>query len=93
MKSGYPHFCLYTWMEDTQTWTTEEGRWTQLRRIPKNVRSDLKRGRMQGVFRSEWEPLLRQGRCGFAASRRPVVVRNAWGAMTLPPSPGDEGLD
>jgi hypothetical protein len=45
MKLGYPHFLLYTWIEDTQTWITEEGRWKQLRRIPKNVRSDLKRGK------------------------------------------------
>ena len=45
MKSGYPHFRLYTWIEDTQTWISEEGRWKQLRRIPKNVRSDLKRGK------------------------------------------------
>jgi hypothetical protein len=45
MKSGYPHFYLYTWIEDTQTWTTEDGRSKQLRRIPKNVRSDLKRGK------------------------------------------------
>ncbi|MBV8215900.1 MAG: hypothetical protein JOZ08_22000 [Verrucomicrobia bacterium] len=45
MKSGYPHFRLYTWIEDTQTWMTEEGRWKQLRRIPKNIRSDLKRGK------------------------------------------------
>jgi hypothetical protein len=45
MKSGYPHFYLYTWIEDTQTWTTEDGRSKQLRRIPKNVLSDLKRGK------------------------------------------------
>jgi hypothetical protein len=45
MNSGYPHFHLYTWIEDTQTWITEDGRWKQLRRIPKNVRSDLKRGK------------------------------------------------
>jgi hypothetical protein len=41
----YPHFWLYTWIEDSQSWVTEEGRWKQLRRIPKNVRSDLKRGK------------------------------------------------
>ena len=45
VKSEYPYFRLYTWIEDTQTWITEEGRWKQLRRIPKNVRSDLKRGK------------------------------------------------
>jgi hypothetical protein len=45
MKSGYPHFSLYTWIEDTQSWITEEGRWKQLRRIPKSVLSDLKRGK------------------------------------------------
>jgi hypothetical protein len=45
MKSGYPHFCLYTWIEATHTWITEEGRWKQLRRIPKSVRRDLKRGK------------------------------------------------
>ena len=45
VMNGYPHFRLYTWIEDTQTWITEEGRWKQLRRIPKNVRSDLKRGK------------------------------------------------
>ena len=45
MKSGYPHFHLYTWIEDTQTWITEEGRGKQLRRIPKSVRSDLKQGK------------------------------------------------
>ena len=45
MKSEYPHFRLYTWIEDTQTWITEEGRGKQLRRIPKSVRSDLKRGK------------------------------------------------
>jgi hypothetical protein len=44
MRSGYPHFWIYTWIEDTQSWLTEEGRWKQLRRIPKSVRSDLKRG-------------------------------------------------
>lgn len=45
MKSGYPHFRLYTWIEATQTWITEEGRWKQLRRIPNSVRTDLKRGK------------------------------------------------
>jgi hypothetical protein len=43
--NGYPHFRLYTWIEKTQTWTTEEGRWRQLRRIPKSVKLDLKRGK------------------------------------------------
>src|SRR5260221_1325406 len=45
MKSEYPHFQLYTWIEETQTWETEEGRPKQLRRIPESVRSDLKRGK------------------------------------------------
>lgn len=45
MKSEYPHFQLYTWIEETQTWETEEGRSKQLRRIPENVRFDLKRGK------------------------------------------------
>jgi len=45
MKSWYPHFCLYTWIEDKQIWVTEEGGGKQLRRIPKNIRSDLKRGK------------------------------------------------
>jgi hypothetical protein len=43
--NGYPHFQLYTWIEDTQTWATEEGRSKQLQRIPESVRSDLKRGK------------------------------------------------
>ena len=43
--NGYPHFHLYTWTEETETCTTEEGRWSQLRRIPKNIKSDLKRGK------------------------------------------------
>jgi hypothetical protein len=43
--NGYPHFRLYTWIEEAQTWTTEEGRWRQLRRIPKSVKLDLKRGK------------------------------------------------
>jgi hypothetical protein len=43
--NGYPHFHIYTWIEESQTWTTEEGRWSQLRRIPKNVKMDLKRGK------------------------------------------------
>ncbi len=45
MKSEYPHFQLYTWIEETQTWETEEGRPKQLHRIPESVRSDLKRGK------------------------------------------------
>jgi hypothetical protein len=45
MKSGYPHFRLYTWIEDKQIWVTEEGGGKQLRRIPESVRSDLKRGK------------------------------------------------
>jgi hypothetical protein len=45
MKSGYPHFRLYTWIEATQTWLTEDGRWKQLRRIPENVKTDLKCGK------------------------------------------------
>ena len=45
MKAEYPHFQLYTWIEEQQTWTTEEGQSEQLRRIPKSVRSDLKRGK------------------------------------------------
>ena len=45
MNSGYPHFRLYTWIEDKQIWLTEEGRGKQLRRIPKNIRSDLKQGK------------------------------------------------
>jgi hypothetical protein len=45
MKSEYPYFQLYTWIEETQTWETEEGRSKQLRRIPENVRADLKRGK------------------------------------------------
>jgi hypothetical protein len=45
MRLGYPHFWLYTWIEDKQIWVTEEGRGKQLRRIPKSVRSDLKRGK------------------------------------------------
>jgi hypothetical protein len=43
--NGYPHFRLYTWIEDTQFWVTEEGGGKQLRRIPKSVRSDLKEGK------------------------------------------------
>jgi hypothetical protein len=43
--NGYPYFQLYTWIEETQTWATEEGRSKQLRRIPESVRSDLKRGK------------------------------------------------
>jgi hypothetical protein len=43
--NGYPHFRLYTWIEETQTWKTEEGLSKQLQRIPEGVRSDLKRGR------------------------------------------------
>jgi hypothetical protein len=43
--NGYPHFQLYTWIEETQTWATEEGRSKQLQRIPESVRSDLKRGK------------------------------------------------
>jgi hypothetical protein len=45
MRLGYPHFKLYTWIEDAQVWVTEEGRGKQLRRIPKSVRSDLKEGK------------------------------------------------
>ena len=45
MKLGYPHFRLYTWIEDKQIWLTEEGKGKQLRRIPKTVRSDLKKGK------------------------------------------------
>ena len=45
MTSEYPDFQLYTWIEETQTWETEEGRSKLLRRIPQNVRSDLKRGK------------------------------------------------
>jgi hypothetical protein len=43
--NGYPHFRLYTWIEENQTWATEEGQWRQLRRIPKSVKLDLKRGK------------------------------------------------
>jgi hypothetical protein len=43
--NGYPHFHLYTWIEETQSWRTEEGRWSQLRRIPKNIKLDLRRGK------------------------------------------------
>jgi hypothetical protein len=45
MKAEYPYFQLYTWIEEKQTWTTEEGQSKQLRRIPNSVRSDLKRGK------------------------------------------------
>jgi hypothetical protein len=50
MKSGYPHFSLYTWIEERQIWLTEEGKSKQLRRIPKSVRSDLKRGKCRVFF-------------------------------------------
>jgi hypothetical protein len=50
MRSQYPHFRLYTWIEDRQIWLTEEGRGKQLRRIPKSVRSDLKQGKCRVFF-------------------------------------------
>ena len=45
MIFSYPNFQLFTWMEESQTWAVEEGRWRQLQRIPKSVKSDLKHGK------------------------------------------------
>jgi hypothetical protein len=50
MKSEYPHFQLYTWIEETQTWETEEGRPKQLHRIPESVRSEPETWKIQSFL-------------------------------------------